>query len=45
MDLVYIFNLMKGGNGYDALIAMTFLLMTAFFIAGEIKIRFSKRTR
>ena len=45
MDLVYLLSLMKGGNGYDALIAMTFLLMTSFFIVGEIKIRFSKPAR
>ena len=34
-----------GFNGYDLLLLVSLLLMTAFFIAGEIKIRFSKPAR
>jgi hypothetical protein len=39
MDLVFIFNQFKGGNGYDLLFILTISLMFVFFAFGEKKIR------
>jgi len=39
MDLVYIFNLFKGSNGYDLLLAVLLCLMGAYVVYGELKLR------
>ena len=39
MDLVFIFNLLKGGNGYDLLLLVSLFLMGLYYFCGEFKIR------
>ncbi len=39
MDLVFIFNLFKGANGYDLLLLLSLSLMGLYVVYGEFKLR------
>lgn len=42
MDIIFIFELMRGGDGYDLLFVLVMCAMAAYAVVGEIKIRGGK---